>query len=89
MYILELTLKGTPATLSVQKKEETDATAAYQQIVTGMKSGADHLLELTCDHQAAKKLSVFASAVCAVQVYEKTGGGSSGRSPGFFAVTES
>jgi hypothetical protein len=88
MYILELTLKGTPATLSVQKKEETDATATYQQIVTGMKSGSDQLLELTCDHQAAKKVSVFASSVCAVQVYEKTGGGSSGRSPGFFAMAE-
>jgi hypothetical protein len=89
MYILEITLKGTPASLMVQKKEEADATAAYQQVVTAIKSPtSSHLIELTCDHQTDKKLSVLASEICAVQVYEKTAGGTSGRTPGFFAVAE-
>jgi hypothetical protein len=89
MYILEITLKGTPAGLSVQKKEEADANAAYQQIISAMKSASsEQLLELTCDHQTGKRVSVFGSAICAVQIYEKSSGGSSGRTPGFFALAE-
>jgi hypothetical protein len=89
MYILEITLKGTPVGLTVQKKEEADATAAYQQVVNAMSSGAEQILELTCDHQTGKKVSVFSSAICAAQVYEKTSGGTSGRTPGFFSMAES
>ncbi len=89
MYILEITLNGTPAGLMVQKKEEADATAAYQQVVGAMKSAASaQLIELTCDHQTGKKVSVLAGAICAVQIYEKTAGGTSGRTPGFFSVAE-
>lgn len=89
MYILEVTLKGTPASLTVQKKEAVDADTTYKQLVSAMKSAAaDQLVELTCDHQAGKKVSVFASAIAAVQVYEKTAGGTSGRTPGFFSVAE-
>jgi hypothetical protein len=88
MYILEITLNGTPAGLMVQKKEEADATATYQQIVAAMKSTSTDLLELTCDHQGGKKISVFNSAICAVQIYEKNAGGTSGRTPGFFSGAE-
>jgi hypothetical protein len=89
MYILEITLKGTPAGLTVQKKEEADANAAYQQVVSAMKTASnEQLLELTCDHQPGKKVSVFSSAICAVQMYEKSSGGASGRTPGFFAMAE-
>ncbi|MEB3294948.1 MAG: hypothetical protein VKJ24_17465 [Synechococcales bacterium] len=89
MYILELSLKGSPSGLTVQKKEQADAEATYQKIVEGIKSSSESLLELTCDHQAGKKVSVLSSAIAAVQVYEKTSGGASGRTPGFFAVAES
>lgn len=88
MYILEITLNGTPAGLMVQKKEEADATATYQRVVAAMKSTAPELLELTCDHQGGKKVSVFNSAICAVQIYEKNAGGTSGRTPGFFSAGE-
>ncbi len=88
MYILELTLKGTPASLTVQKKEEGDANSSYQQVLSAMRSGSDQILELSCDQQTGKKVSVFGSAICAVQVYEKNGGGASGRTPGFFSVSE-
>jgi hypothetical protein len=89
MYILEITLKGTPAGLTLQKKEESDANATYQQVLSAMRSaGSDQLLELTCDHQAGKKLAVFSSSICAVQMHEKTAGGASGRTAGFFAMAE-
>ncbi|MBD2325902.1 hypothetical protein [Alkalinema sp. FACHB-956] len=89
MFILELTLKETPVTLTVQKKEKADAEGDYQRVISAMKSSSIELLELTCDHQVGKKVAVFNSAICAVQVYEKTSGGTSGRTPGFFAVAES
>ncbi len=88
MYILEITLNGTPAGLMVQKKEEAEATATYQQVVAAMQSTSTELLELTCDHQGGKKISVFNSAICAVQIYEKNAGGTSGRTPGFFSGAE-
>jgi hypothetical protein len=89
MYILEITLKGTPSGLTVQKKEEADANAAYQQMVNAMRPGStEQVLELTCDHQTGKKISIFSSVICAVQIYEKTSGGTSGRTPGFFATAE-
>jgi hypothetical protein len=88
MYILEMTLKGTPAGLTVQKKEEADANAVYQQVTSAMKSAAtaDQLLEVTCDFQPGKKVAVFGSSICAVQVYEKSSGGTPGRTAGFFAA---
>jgi hypothetical protein len=89
MYILEITLKGTPAGLTIQKKEEGEANNAYQQVLSAMRSGSsDQLLEMTCDHQSGKKVAVFGNAICAVQMYEKTAGGASGRTPGFFALAE-
>ncbi|MFM2428812.1 MAG: hypothetical protein RLZZ511_25 [Cyanobacteriota bacterium] len=88
MYILEMTLKGNPGSLTVQKKEEADANAAYQQLTAAMQSAAtaDQLLEITCDFQPGKKISVFGSSICAVQVYEKSSGGTPGRTAGFFAA---
>jgi hypothetical protein len=88
MFILEITLKGTPASLTVQKKTTEDAEAAYKQVLAAMKASSDQLLELTCEHQSGKKIAVFGGTIAAVQVYEKTSGGVAGRTPGFFAVAE-
>jgi hypothetical protein len=87
MFIIELNLKTTPMSLSVQRKTDEDAQATYQQVLEAMKSGG--LIELTCDWQPGKKIAVFGDSLAAVQVYEKSSGGtSSGRSPGFFAMAE-
>ena len=89
MFIIEITLSGTPATLTIQKKTAEDAEGVFKQIVEGMRASSVHLLELTCDHQVGKRVAVFSNVVCAVQMYEKTGGGASGRTPGFFAMADS
>lgn len=85
MFILEFTLKDTPGTLSVQKKEQSDAETAYQQLVGALRTKSDDLIELTCDHQTNKKVAILGSSLVSVQMYEKTSGGAGGRAPGFFA----
>ena len=88
MYIVELTLKHTALPMTVQKKEEADATAAYNSALEALKTGDPVILELTCEKQEGKRVSVLVSELAAVQVYEKSGSASSsGRSPGFFALT--
>ncbi|MBF2026619.1 MAG: hypothetical protein IGS48_07620 [Oscillatoriales cyanobacterium C42_A2020_001] len=89
MFIIDVSLKSAPVTLSVQRKSPEDAEAAYQTILDAMRSGDHKLVELTCEHQPGKKVSVLGSEVAAVQVYEKSSTAtSSGRPPGFFALTE-
>ncbi|MEO1592863.1 MAG: hypothetical protein AAFU71_16450 [Cyanobacteria bacterium J06632_22] len=88
MYIVELTLKHTALPMTVQKKSEEDATAAYNSALDALNTGKPVILELTCEKQEGKRISVLVSELAAVQVYEKSGSASSsGRSPGFFALT--
>jgi hypothetical protein len=89
MYIIDLVMKNTPSMLSIQRKTEEDAQAVYQQVVEALKSGNPTILELTCEQQVGKKITVMVSEVSAVQIAEKSSGGmGSGRTPGFFALTE-
>ncbi len=88
MFIIELTLKSNPLSLSIQRKTAEDAEAAYQEILTAMRSGSNQLLELTCDRQPDKKLAIFTDSLAAVQMYEKSSATASGRPPGFFALAE-
>ncbi|MEO0757111.1 MAG: hypothetical protein AAFY78_09590 [Cyanobacteria bacterium J06648_16] len=88
MYIVELTLKHTALPMTVQKKSEKDATDAYNSVLDALKTGNPVILELTCEKQEGKRVSVLVSELAAVQMYEKSGSASSsGRSPGFFALT--
>ncbi len=89
MFIIDLTLKNTPLTLSVQRKSEEDAKAVYQQILDAIQSGNPVALELTCEQQTEKKIGVLVSEISAVQISEKSGtAAASGRPPGFFALAE-
>lgn len=89
MFIIDVSLKNAPVTLSVQRKATEDAEAIYQQVLEAVRSGEQRLIELTCEHQPGKKVSVLSSEVAAIQVYEKSSTAtSSGRPPGFFAIAE-
>jgi hypothetical protein len=82
MFIIELNLKSTPMSLSVQRQSEEDAQATYKQVLEAMKSG--QMIELACDWQQGKKIAVFGDSLAAVQMYEKSSSAtSSGRAPGF------
>ena len=88
MFIIDIALKNTPAMLSVQRKTAEDAETLYKEVLSVMQAGNPVLLELTCEKQADKKIGVLVSEISAVQLSEKSGAGSSsGRPPGFFALT--
>ncbi|WP_416673135.1 hypothetical protein [Egbenema bharatensis] len=89
MYIIDVTLKNTPVTLSVQRKEESDAKSLYTQVLEAIKSGSPAVLELTCEQMVGKTVGVVVSEISAVQMSEKSSTATaSGRPPGFFAVPQ-
>ena len=88
MFSIDLSVKNTAMPLSVQKKEQADADTLYQEIVDAMKSGQPKLLELTCDKQQDKKITVLSEQISAVIVSQKSGITATGRPPGFFAGGE-
>jgi hypothetical protein len=86
MYTIEVTLRGTPLALAVQRKESDDAQALYQKILTALQSSTPQLLELTCERETDKKIGVLSSEISAVQMSDKSTGGSGAKVPGFFAA---
>lgn len=86
MFTIELNLKHTAIPLSVQKKEQEAAEALYTSIVNDLRSGSGQWIEMACEQQPNKKVTVLSSEVAAVQIFEKTAGVAGGRPPGFFAV---
>ena len=73
MYTVEITLKNNPIALSVQRKEQESADALYREIASAITEGNHKILELTCEKQEGKKVSVLVSEISAVQVSEKSG----------------
>ena len=88
MYTIEMTLRGTPMSLSVQRKELEDAQTLYQEILQALQTSTPRLLELTCDREPDKKLGVLSGEISAVQLSDKTGGSAVGRAAGFWADQE-
>jgi hypothetical protein len=86
MYTVEVTLRGTPLSLSVQRKELKDATTLYRSVLDAMQSGTPKMLELTCEKETDKNIGILISEVSAVQISEKGGGAVAGRMTGFGAM---
>jgi hypothetical protein len=87
MYTIDVTLKYSPIAVSVQRKDQEDAEALYQQILTAMRS-TPQLIELTCEKQPEKKVSLFSDQISAVILSQKSGAAASGRPTGFFVGVE-
>ena len=83
MYCIELTIKLSPLPLIVQRKEHEDAQRIYSEVRNSIENGNERLLELTCEKVEDKKISVLASEIIAVQIYEKTSSSGSSKRPGF------
>ena len=83
MYVIELAIKMSPMPVSVQRKEQADAEALYQQVRQTMEQGQPRLLELSCEKMEGKRVSVLSSEVLSVQIYEKTATGGGSKRPGF------
>jgi len=83
MYVIELSLKLSPMPVAVQRKELADAQALYATVKTAIERGAPKLLELTCEKEEDKQISLLTSEVVAAQIYEKSAMGAGSKRPGF------
>lgn len=83
MYVVELSLKLSPMPIAVQRKELADAQAFYAAVKQALEGEGPRVLELTCEKEPDKKVSLLSSEVVAVQVYEKSASGGGSRRPGF------
>lgn len=89
MYTIELMLKGNPAPMGLQKKEEAEAQQLFQQIVSALKTKDPQLLELSCD-RTGRQLAILSAELTAVQMTPKGGpAGQAATRPGFLAQVES
>jgi hypothetical protein len=88
MFTIDLSLRNTAFPISVQRKTAEDAEAIYQLILAAMRSGNPDIVELKCEGKTEKKVAVRASEISGVQIVQKDGATtSSGRPPGFYALT--
>jgi len=83
MYVIELSLRLTPMPIAVQRKEPEAALALYGEVRQALEQGQPRLLDLTCEKDEHKRVSLLSSEIVAVQTYEKTSSGGGGRRPGF------
>ncbi|MCL2926206.1 MAG: hypothetical protein MGF17_16765 [Trichodesmium sp. MAG_R04] len=88
MFTIDIIVKYTSITLSVQRKSAQDAQAIYQQVVESIRSGSPQVLELTCEKMPEKKIAVVISEISGVQISQKSGAAATGRPPGFVALAE-
>ncbi|TAG91029.1 MAG: hypothetical protein EAZ09_00415 [Oscillatoriales cyanobacterium] len=86
MFSIDMIVKNTPVSLSVQRKSAEDAEAVYQQVVEAIRNSQPHILELTCEKNPEKKVAVLSSEISGVVISEKSGASSTGRSPGFVSM---
>jgi hypothetical protein len=87
MYSLDITLKLSPISVSVQRKEPGAAEELYRSIVAAMRSPTPELLELTCEKQTDKKVALMSDQIAAAILSQKSGAASAGRVPGFASLT--
>ncbi len=83
MYVVELSIRLSPMPVAVQRKELNDAEALYNQVKQALDTGSPRVLELTCEKDEDKRISVLSSELVAVQMYEKSAMGGGGKRPGF------
>ncbi len=85
MYTIDLILRHVPMPVSVERKEASAAEAVYKNICQAMASATPTVLELTCDRQVGKKLTVLTSDIVAVQMADKDASTAVSSRGGFFA----
>jgi hypothetical protein len=83
MYVVELSLKLSPMPIAVQRKELVDAQDLYGQVRQALEGSGPRVLELSCEKEPDKKVSLLTSEVVAVQLFEKSAAAAGGKRPGF------
>jgi hypothetical protein len=70
MLKIELLLRNTNSTLSVQRKLEEDADALYENLLAAINANKIQTLKLTCDRHPKTKIAVLSSEIIAVNLSE-------------------
>ncbi len=83
MYVVELSLKLSPMPVAVQRKDLADAQAVYAEVRQALESGSPRVLELSCEKEEHKRISLLSAEVVAVQIFEKSALGGGSKRPGF------
>jgi hypothetical protein len=83
MFVVELSLRLSPMPIAVQRKDQEAALALYREIRQALESGEPRVLEIHCDKEEHKHISLLSSEIVAIQTYEKSAGGGGSRRPGF------
>jgi hypothetical protein len=83
MFVIELSLKLSPMPVAVQRKDLADAQSLYESVRQALEGSGPRVLELTCEKDPDKRVSLLSSEVVAVQLFEKTASGSGSKRPGF------
>lgn len=86
MFSIDVILKYSPIPVSVQRKEKDAAQAVYDQVKSQMTQPAQ-LVELSCEKQPDKLVTVLSDQISAVVISQKTAT-ASGRTPGFLAAPD-
>jgi len=72
MFTIELSLKGNPLPVIVERKEKDDAHNLFKSIVETIGSGHPNILQLTCEKQLEKNVAILTEQICGVQMSEKS-----------------
>jgi len=83
MYVVELSLRLSPMPIAVQRKELEAAQALYQEVRQALENGHPKVLDLSCEKDEHKRVSLLSSEIVAVQTYKKSASGGGGKRPGF------
>ena len=83
VHIIELALKSSPVSVSVQRKDLEAAEQTYRELRQSMEVQQPRLIELSCDKMTDKQIAVLTSEILAVQLYKKSSVGSGSKRPGF------
>jgi hypothetical protein len=83
MYVVEISLRLSPMPVAVQRKDLEAAQALYEEVRRALENGQPKVLELTCEKDAQKRVSLLSGEIVAVQIYEKSAMAGGGKRPGF------
>jgi len=83
MYVVEISLRLSPMPVAVQRKELEAAQALSGEVRQALDSGHPKVLELTCEKDEQKRVSLLSGEIVALQIYEKSSVAGGGKRPGF------
>jgi hypothetical protein len=70
MHKIELILRNSNLTLSVQRKLEEDANALYEQILAAIAADRIQTLKLSCDRYPKTKIAILNNEIVAINLTE-------------------